>query len=62
LAQALGAMARFSLLPINPNFVELKSRNYKVFDGGEVYLLNLNAKSITIDINDSGLGHLYSSI
>ena len=58
LAKALGASAQFSLLPIYPNFVEFKSRNYKAFDGGEVQLLNLNAKSITIDVNDSGLGIL----
>lgn len=58
LAQAIGSKASFSLLPIYPNFTELKSRNYKAFDGGEVQLANLSAKSISIDINDSGLGVL----
>lgn len=58
LAKALGSVAQFSLLPIYSNFVEFKSRNYKAFDGGEVQLLNLNAKSLTIDVNDSGLGVL----
>ncbi len=58
LAQALGSKAQFSSSPIYPNFVELNSRNYKEFDGGEVQLPNLNASSITIDVNDSGLGVL----
>lgn len=58
LAKALGSAAQFSLLPIYSNFVEFKSRNYKPFDGGEVQLLNLNEKSITIDVSDSGLGVL----
>ena len=58
LAQALGSNANFSLSPLYPNFVEFKSRNYKAFDGGEVQLPRLNANSITIDINDSGLGVL----
>lgn len=58
LAQALSGKARFSSTPIYANYVELKSRNYKAFDGGEVQLSNLSAKSITIDVNDSGLGVL----
>ena len=58
LAQAIGSNASVSILPIYPNFTELKSRNYKAFDGGEVQLSKLNAKSISIDINDSGLGVL----
>ena len=58
LAQALGSSAHFSSTPIYPNFVELRSKNFKPFDGGEVQLPDLNAKSITIDINDSGLGVL----
>ena len=58
LDKALGSKAQFSSLPIFPNIVELKSRNYKPFDGGEIQLFSLNAKSITIDINDSGLGIL----
>lgn len=58
LAQALGSNANFSSTPIYANFVEFKSRNYKAFDRGEIQLPRLNAKSITIDINDSGLGVL----
>lgn len=58
IAQAIGSNARFSATPIYPNFVELRSKNYKPFDGGEVQLPGLNAKSITIDIKDSGLGVL----
>jgi len=58
LVQAIGSEATFSSTPIYPNFVERKSRNYKPFDGGEVQLPSLNAKSIIIDINDSGLGVL----
>lgn len=58
LAQAIGSNASFSMIPLYPNFTELKSRNYKSFDGGEVQLSGLNAKSITIDINDPGLGVL----
>ena len=58
LAQALGSSAHFSSTPIYPNFVELRSKNFKSFDGGEVQLPNLNAKTIIIDINDSGLGVL----
>lgn len=58
LAQALGSKGQFSSNPLYPNFVELKSRNYKAFDGGEVQLANLNAKSISIEVNDSGLGVL----
>jgi len=58
LAQAIGSNAHFSSTPLYPNFVELRSKNYKPFDGGEVQLPILNAKSITIDINDSGLGVL----
>jgi len=58
LALALGSNAQFSSTPIYPNYVELRSKNFKPFDGGEVQLLTLNAKSITIDVNDSGLGVL----
>ena len=58
LALALGSNAQFSSTPIYPNYVELRSKNFKPFDGGEVQLPSLNAKSITIDINDSGLGVL----
>jgi hypothetical protein len=58
LAQALGSIAQFSSTSIYPNYVELRSKNFKPFDGGEVQLPSLNAKSITIDVNDSGLGVL----
>ncbi len=58
LAQVLGAGARFSATPLYPNFVELRSKNYKTFDGGEMQLLASNYNSITIDVNDSGLGVL----
>lgn len=58
LADALGAGASFSLLPIYPNFEQIRSKNYKSFDGGEVQIPALNAKSIIIDVNDSGLGVL----
>ncbi len=58
LAQALGSNAHFSSTPLYPNFVELRSKNYKVFDGGEIQLPLLNATSISIDINDPGLGVL----
>lgn len=58
LVQAIGSVAQFSTTSIFPNFVERKSRNYKPFDGGEVQLPKLNAKSITIDIGDTGLGVL----
>mgnify|MGYP000134850158 CR=1 FL=1 len=56
MAQALGSKAIFSSTAIYPNFTENRSKNYKAFDGGEVQLPRLDAKSITIDINDSGLG------
>lgn len=58
LDKALGKVAHFSSQPIYPNIVELKSRNYKPYDGGEIQILGLNAKSITIDVNDPGLGVL----
>ncbi len=58
LAKAIGSKASFSSTPLYPNFVQLRSKNYKSFDGGEVQIPALNAKSITIDINDSGLGVL----
>ncbi len=58
LAQALGSAASFSLTPVYPNFTELRSRNYKEFDGGEVQLPRFSARKLTIDINDSGLGVL----
>ncbi len=58
LAQFIGSKSQFSTTPIYPNYADEHSRNYKPFDGGEVQLLNLNAKSITIDVADAGLGAL----
>lgn len=58
LADALGNGASYSSMPIYPNFIQIRSKNYKPFDGGEVQIPALNAKSITVDINDSGLGVL----
>ncbi|TXL13439.1 hypothetical protein BMR04_14340 [Methylococcaceae bacterium HT3] len=58
LADAIGSDASFSSMPIYPNFVQIRSKNYKSFDGGEIQIPSLNAKSITIDVNDSGLGVL----
>lgn len=58
LADALGSGASFSSTPIYSNFVQIRSKNYKSFDGGEVQIPALNARSITIDVNDSGLGVL----
>ena len=58
LAKIMGSDAQFSTTPLYPNFTERKSRNYKPFDGGEVQLRDFKAKSLTIDVNDSGLGVL----
>jgi len=58
LADALGSIAQFSSAPIYPNFVQIRSKNYKAFDGGEVQIPSLSANSITIDVGDSGLGVL----
>lgn len=58
LADALGSGASFSSTPLYPNFVQIRSKNYKSFDGGEIQIPALNAKTMTIDINDSGLGVL----
>ncbi len=58
LAKALAGKAQVSTIPIYPNYVESGSRNYKPFDGSEVQLTSLNTDSITIDINDTGLGVL----
>ena len=58
LALAIGSGASFSSTPIYPNFTVLRSKNYKSFDGGEVQLPALNARSIRIDVNDAGLGVL----
>ena len=58
LAQALGSNANFATDPLFPNFAVLRSKNYKDFDGGEVQFQTLNAKTITIESNDPGLGLL----
>ena len=58
LADALGSDANYSSTAIYPNFVQIRSKNYKSFDGGEIQIPSLNARSITIDVNDSGLGVL----
>lgn len=58
LASALAGNGAFSSTPIFPNIKDETTRNYKPFDGGEVQLLNLNANSISIDINDPSLGVL----
>ncbi|MDQ7091625.1 MAG: hypothetical protein Q9M50_13480 [Methylococcales bacterium] len=58
IAEAIGTQAQFSSTPLYPNFVTLKSRNYKSFDDGEVQMRQLKARSITIDVQDSGLGVL----
>ncbi len=58
LVNALGSIASYSSTPIYPNFVQIRSKNYKTFDGGEIQIPFLGARSITIDVNDSGLGVL----
>jgi len=58
LAKVIGTAAQFSSMPLYPNFTERKSRNYKPFDGGEVQLRSFKAKSLSIDVNDAGLGVL----
>ncbi|NOQ63455.1 MAG: hypothetical protein GQ582_02955 [Methyloprofundus sp.] len=58
LAAAIGAKAHFSSSPIFPNFEQIRSKNYKSFDGGEVQISDLKARRIMIDVNDSGLGVL----
>ncbi|MGR8932565.1 MAG: hypothetical protein ACU836_18230 [Gammaproteobacteria bacterium] len=58
LAKALGSIGNFSEIPIFPNLKDETTRNYKPFDGGEVQIPTLSAKSITIDVNDPSLGVL----
>jgi len=58
IAKALGAKAKFSTSAIFPNFEQIRSKNYKSFDGGEVQISALKARNIIIDVNDSGLGIL----
>lgn len=58
LANAIGAKAQFSSSAIFPNFEQIRSKNYKSFDGGEVQISGLKARRLVIDVNDSGLGVL----
>ena len=58
LALALGGNAYFSSTPIYSKSSGLKSSNDKTFDGGEVKLIRLDARSITVDVNDPRLGVL----
>lgn len=58
LASAIGAKAQFSSSPIFPNFEQIRSKNYKSFDGGETQISGLKARRLVIDVNDSGLGVL----
>ena len=57
LANVLGS-ANFSTAALFPNLLDGDKRNNKPFDGSEVQLTNLTAKTITIDINDPSLGVL----
>lgn len=57
IAQQLSA-SRLSQTPLIPGLVDKDKRNNKPFDGNEVQLLNLAAKSVAIDITDPALGIL----
>ena len=57
IAGRLGS-AKFSTSPVFPNTRDGDARNSKPFDGGEVQLTGLSAKSITIDITAPSLGIL----
>lgn len=50
--------AHLSELPLYPGLVTNDTRNNKPFDGSEVQLLNIPAKSLTINITDPALGVL----
>ena len=52
------AGSQLSLKPLYEGMVTKDTRNNKPFDGSEVQLLNLAAKSISIDITDPALGVL----
>ena len=56
LSKALSKFSHFSSEPLYPNIVELKSRNYREFDNGEIQFIGLDAKYISIEVNDSTLG------
>ena len=57
IASALGS-AVLSTKPLYPSLKDRDNRNNKPFDGSEVHMTHLPAKSITIDINDPSLGVL----
>lgn len=57
IAHALSA-SQLSDTPLYPGMVSNDTRNNKPFDGSEIQLLNLSAKSIAIDITDPTLGML----
>ncbi len=50
--------AQLAQTPLYPGMVSTDTRNNKPFDGSEIQLLNLPAKSISIDISDPALGVL----
>lgn len=50
--------SKLSETPLFPNLLGKDTRNNKPFDGSEVQLVNLAAKSIAIDIRDPNLGVL----
>lgn len=52
------AASHLSETPLYAGMVTKDTRNNKPFDGSEVQLLNLSAKSIAIDISDPALGVL----
>ncbi len=58
LAKALGGIASYSTSPIFPNLKDSTTRNYKPFDGGEVQVIGLPVKSISVNVTDSSLGIL----
>ncbi len=50
--------ASLSETSLFPHIINKDTRNNKAFDGSELQLINLNAKSITIDLRDPSLGVL----
>ncbi|MCQ8182499.1 hypothetical protein NP603_15360 [Methylomonas sp. SURF-1] len=50
--------AKLAQTPLYPGMVSTDTRNNKPFDGSELQLLNLPAKSIAIDVSDPALGVL----
>lgn len=52
------SLAQLAQTPLYPGMVSTDTRNNKPFDGSEIQLLNLPAKSIAIDISDPALGVL----